>query len=244
MKRITRISPALLLSCLPLLSGCINSGGAINFSGSGMVACVVSRLMECAPGGIPYGVKLAAEQGDADAQYQMGQAYDHGGKIVYTDSREAARWYRLAAEQGHADAQFKLGYMHHHGEGVAEDGKEALKWYRMAVEQGNAKAQYGLGMLYHEGFGVHVDHDESRKWFMMAAENLRTTAEDGDMDAQYLLGYAYEYGRGVTTDRKEALKWYQKAAEQGHTGGGVDLEYTLKQLRKDTEQDDAKASTI
>ena len=43
--------------------------------------------------------RLAAEQGDADAQYNLGVMYDNG-QGVPQDYAEAVKWYRLAAEQG------------------------------------------------------------------------------------------------------------------------------------------------
>ena len=52
--------------------------------------------------------RLAAEQGDASAQYSLGVMYDFG-RGVLEDDAEAVRWYRLAAEQGDADAQNRLG---------------------------------------------------------------------------------------------------------------------------------------
>ena len=75
--------------------------------------------------------RLAAEQGDATAQFNLGVMYANG---------EAVRWYRLAAEQGYAAAQFNLGVMYANGEGVPEDDAEAVRWYRLAAEQGYATA--------------------------------------------------------------------------------------------------------
>ena len=48
--------------------------------------------------------RLAAEQGDADAQDKLGVTYA-GGEGVPQDYAEAVRWYRLAAEQGHYHAE-------------------------------------------------------------------------------------------------------------------------------------------
>jgi uncharacterized protein len=45
--------------------------------------------------------RLAAEQGYADAQYNLGLMYDYGNGVVQ-DYAEAVKWYRLAAEQGNA----------------------------------------------------------------------------------------------------------------------------------------------
>ena len=62
----------------------------------------------------------AAEQGDADAQFNLGAAYREGDGVP-KDAAEAVRWYRLAAEQGHAGAQGSLGVAYQNGEGVPRD---------------------------------------------------------------------------------------------------------------------------
>ena len=73
--------------------------------------------------------RLAAEQGLASAQYNLGVMYDNGAGVL-KDNAEAARWYRLAAEQGDADAQSNLGVMYANGEGVLKDAAEAVRWSR------------------------------------------------------------------------------------------------------------------
>ena len=55
-----------------------------------------------------------AEQGLADAQYNLGVMYDEGEGVAQDDA-EAVRWYRLAAEQGDAGAQNNLGVMYDEG---------------------------------------------------------------------------------------------------------------------------------
>ncbi len=45
--------------------------------------------------------QLKAEQGDAQAQFNLGVRY-RLGEGVLKDAKEAARWVRKAAEQGHA----------------------------------------------------------------------------------------------------------------------------------------------
>ena len=49
----------------------------------------------------------AAEQGVADAQYNLGVMY-YNGQGVKQDYIKAVEWYQKAAEQGHAEAQFNL----------------------------------------------------------------------------------------------------------------------------------------
>jgi transposase len=86
------------------------------------------------------GTLVGAEQGNADAQFNLGVMYDNG-EDVPQDHAEAARWYRRAAEQEHASGQYNLGTMYAFGEDVPQDHAEALKSYRRAAEQGNADAQ-------------------------------------------------------------------------------------------------------
>jgi len=60
-----------------------------------------------------------AEQGDTDAQYNLGQMYRQG-QGVQQDNKTAVKWYTLAAEQGIANAQVNLGVMYRRGEGVPQ----------------------------------------------------------------------------------------------------------------------------
>ena len=51
--------------------------------------------------------KPLAEQGNADAQFNLGQMYRRGDGVPQ-DHKTAVKWYRLAAEQGYAFAQYNL----------------------------------------------------------------------------------------------------------------------------------------
>src|SRR5437899_270355 len=64
--------------------------------------------------------EMAAEQGDASAQLNLGNSY-YNGQGVPQDYKEAMKWYRKAAEQGDVFAQFNLGIMFYHGQGVPKD---------------------------------------------------------------------------------------------------------------------------
>ena len=113
--------------------------------------------------------RIAAEQGHADAQCDLGYMYG-SGRGVTQDYAEAVRWYRKAAEQGNADAQCYLGDMYKYGQGVTQDSAEAVRWYRKAAEQGDASAQYHLALRYKYGEGVPKNLSEARRWFQKAAD--------------------------------------------------------------------------
>jgi len=87
-----------------------------------------------------------AEEGEAEAQFNLACAYDEG-KGVLRSAEEAVKWWHKAAEQGHAIAQYNLGLAYEIGEGVTEDETEALKWYRMAAEQGNEEAKESIAAI-------------------------------------------------------------------------------------------------
>jgi len=154
------------------------------------------------------GSRQAAEQGDAQAQYNLGLCYVTGDGVE-KDEREAVKWFLLAAGQGNADAQNHLGFCYDNGTGVEKDAREAVKWYRLAAEQGNAVAQSNLGVSYQDGTGVDKDEREAVKWYRLAAGQ-------GNAQAQYCLGSCYDNGIGVEHDAAEAVKWYRLAAEQGN----------------------------
>ena len=200
--------------------------------------------------------RKAAEAGDAQAQFNLGFAYEYG-EGVPQNSIEAVKWYRKSAEQGYARAQSNLGFAYEHGEGVQKDATEALKWhckaaksYRKSAEQGDADAQSNLGAAYEYGYGVGKNKTEAANWY-------RKAAEQGNAEAQKALAKCYTDGKGVPQDATEAAKWYRKSvesycksAEQGDAqaqlhlgfayekGEGVPQNYTeaAKWYRKAAEQ--------
>ena len=111
--------------------------------------------------------KPLAEQGNADAQYNLGFMYDKG-RGVQQDYKTAVKWYKLSAEQGDADAQTNLGFIYEKGLGVRQDYKIAVRWYILSAEQGNADAQYNLGLMYGTGLGVIQDNIYAHMWWSVA----------------------------------------------------------------------------
>ena len=85
-------------------------------------------------------VFLAAEQGNATAQLNLGVMYADG-RGVLKDDAEAVKWYRLAADQGQVDAQYGLGLMYADGRGVLKDSVLAHMWSNIAGANGNASAR-------------------------------------------------------------------------------------------------------
>ena len=75
---------------------------------------------------------MKADQGNAEAQHNLGLKY-HTGEGVPQDDEEAVRWYRLAADQGLAVAQSMLSFMYATGRGVPQDDTLAHMWCNLAA---------------------------------------------------------------------------------------------------------------
>ena len=131
-------------------------------------------------------LKPIAEQGNIEAQHNMGFIYDQGLGIQ-RDYHKAIEWYRKAAEQGYAEAQYNLGGMYLNGLGVSQDFKEAVKWFRKVAEQGFPYAQNNLGVMYANGQGVPKNFIQAYAWFDLAAsQGDDGGAENRDMVAKQM----------------------------------------------------------
>ena len=80
--------------------------------------------------------RLAALQGDVDAQFDLGDSYATGEGVAL-DHAEAVKWWHKAAEQGHAPAQYNLGLIYTNGRMAARDYVLAHMWYSLAATQGD-----------------------------------------------------------------------------------------------------------
>lgn len=184
----------------------------------------------------------AAEQGDAEAQFNLGKMYFHKSSLKKEERVanwvEAEKWLRKAADQGHAEAQFYMGRICSFGIGLpAKKPDESRVWFTKAAEQGHipsmlaldryrevaelgyAEAQYELGKQYEEGAGVSLDEGEAMAWYLKAANNTKTYSEHilehPSSKAAYAIAKMYEEGRGVPKNDETALAWIIKAAEMG-----------------------------
>jgi TPR repeat protein len=93
-----------------------------------------------------------AEKGDADAAFNLGQAY-RLGRGVPTNIAAATTWFQRAAAKGHVDAETTLGLL------LFGNGDQAggLKWLKAAAEKGEARALLVYGTALINGDGVTRD---------------------------------------------------------------------------------------
>jgi hypothetical protein len=136
-------------------------------------------------------LRKQAEQGDPDAEFQLGFAYAYPKRTdinppetagLSPDFVEAAKWLQKAADQGYAPAESALGDLLARGVLGGDRIGEALNWVRKAADKGSAPAETMLGVMLYYGeistvrtFHVPTAQDkaEGLRW-------LRKGAADGD----------------------------------------------------------------
>lgn len=87
-----------------------------------------------------------AEKGDADAAFNLGQAY-RLGRGVAVDLAKAQKWLEKAARAGHLDAQTTLGLL------LFDSGNRdaAMRWLKQAAERGEPRAMLVYGTALFNG---------------------------------------------------------------------------------------------
>ncbi len=152
--------------------------------------------------------KKLAEQGDATAQFRLGDRYV-AGQGVSQDYKKAFYWFQKAAEQGLTVSQYNLGVMYRDGQGVIENYKQALYWFQKAAEQNLSAAQYNLGYIHEYGQGVIENYKKAIYYYQKAAEQ-------GHAEAQYNLGAMYYNGKGVMENNNKAYALMLMAQANRH----------------------------
>ncbi|WP_300974308.1 SPOR domain-containing protein [Sphingomonas sp. LHG3406-1] len=96
--------------------------------------------------------KPLAARGQADAAYNLGQAYKLG-RGVPADLVTAQRYYEQAARAGHLEAKTSLGLL------LFQNGNRsgAMRWLREAADAGEPRAMLVFGTALFNGDGVPED---------------------------------------------------------------------------------------
>ncbi len=181
------------------------AGDGMSVAKSGMSQSLSLDLPPATVG--PLSLRLAAANGDASAQFEVGARLAEG-KGTNQNFKDAAKWYQRSASQGFAQAEYRLGTLYERGLGLKADPVRAADWYKRAAEQGNVKAMHNLAVLSANQSGGSPDYATAAQWFEQAAEH-------GLSDSQFNLAVLNENGLGVQQDLTTAYKWLSLAAKSG-----------------------------
>ena len=155
-----------------------------------------------------YWLQQAAENGDLDAQYWLGQHYYHGSSGFPKDPKTAHQWLDKAAAAGGRDTRYQVGMTYFSG----GEYTTARYWLQRAAAQDNPQAPSVLRAI-----------DALTAETTPPAAALRQAAEAGSASAQYQLALRYRKGEGVAQNPTEADYWLRRAAEQEHEDAQIAL---------------------
>lgn len=155
-------------------------------------------------------LRIAAEAGDAEAQFYLGEELRHQKNYMTT---EAQKWFEESAKQGNLYAMVRLS---RNGTGLckvigncAKGQKTPNEWLEEAYQIANAKAAQGDAEAMYILYWVTVDD----------FPYLVKSAEAGFPFAQYWLARRYTNGDGffwLPWQRSQQVeRWFKAAAENG-----------------------------
>lgn len=156
-------------------------------------------------------LKAKAESGNAQAQVELGEAYEDG-KNTTKNLTLAEKWLSKASEKECAYANFRLSKLYFFEEATVTQRKRGFYLAQKLAKQGSAEAQEMLGRMYILGFNVKSDIKTGLYWITKASDN-------GHYFASQRMGWLYEHGRYVKKDEAIAFSWYEKATRQNPFSG-------------------------
>jgi TPR repeat protein len=115
----------------------------------------------------------SADLGHAEANFRLGDAYEHGKLSCPRDPALSVHFYTGAAQQSHPLAMMALcaWYMVGAEPVLEKDENEAYEWARKAAETGLPKAEYTVGFFTETGIGCRRDPLEANVWYVRAADH-------------------------------------------------------------------------
>jgi len=117
-------------------------------------------------------IQLAANAGNALAQFDLGATYANGSFGLPKDFGTAVYWFQLAAAQGQIPAELSLGQIYYGGQGVPRDYGQAFHWFQIAADKGELHAAFALGSMYLLGQGTSEDDERAYIWMTIAAIHM------------------------------------------------------------------------
>eukprot|EP01031_Cornospumella_fuschlensis_P022534 gene22534-27503_t len=210
-----------------------------------------------------YWLRRAAEQGDADACFELANYFiDKGHNNTDTNAiypEEAMQWLRVASQLNHLEAKAMLGtalvfgnntnnHYHNYDEDIDHNNSSSVSHQEMegvvllkdAAERGHADAQFYYSRCLMEGRGnVEKDPQLAFHWLSSAAAQGHGAAEL-DLGLTYWWGCFPPYDLSIAEDYQKAVFWLRKAADKGFGLAQLTLgEFYLQGLG--VEQDHEKA---
>jgi hypothetical protein len=151
-------------------------------------------------------IAKAAENGDAEAQFRLGELYSAGAPGFEQDSKRAQEWYERAADQDYAPALRRLGEMRLARKKLSKDETERARIYiERAAKLGDVASMLQAAAMLERSRDPERDY-LSLYWYRQAAEL-------GNAGAQFEAGKRL---LSVSFEREIARRYLEAAASQGN----------------------------
>jgi TPR repeat protein len=165
--------------------------------------------------------RKAAEQGHAEAQYNLGICFENGTGVPWANREDSiSEWRSIKLRFEERNGPKK------HGARTNVDEIEAYAYFQIASTT-HERARNKLKELEASMSAIRLEKAKKRaselgakiasnQFAIEEAMRHLKAATLGDSNAQFNIGLCYHEGRGVTKDFVQAVSWYQKSAAQGN----------------------------
>ena len=148
--------------------------------------------------------QLAADQGNADAQWRLAWMYDQG-RGVEVNSAKATRLMVKPALLGYPQALFRVAQGMYSGVGANPDGEAALQLFKTDLAHGNNRGLLAVGYVY----------AQSPRTAQYLDLFYQPAAVAGEKDAFTNLGYVNHLQLVPNSSLGNARKFYDLAIKEG-----------------------------
>ena len=121
----------------------------------------------------------AADAGDINAMFMLGQMYYTGFWVVEQDFVKAYDWFMRSADGGDQNSMYYLGVLYRLGLGVEKDYDKAFAWYMRSADLGYYAAMKEIGDMYEKGEGVKQNKAKAEEWHAKADAALANARRSG-----------------------------------------------------------------
>ncbi|MGB7440803.1 MAG: DUF2610 domain-containing protein [Coleofasciculaceae cyanobacterium] len=173
---------------------------------------------------------VAAENGNASAMLEIGNAYLYGREgVLVKDLAKAEEYFNQALSVGALEAETALGRLYTakateaqksgDTEAFEQANEKRLAYYQKGAQKGSSTSMYWLAEMYRYGDYVKLDLQKAIEWYKKS-----TSASDIDAALALAKLYADESTAGLgEAQPEEAAKYFRIAMELGSETAGLEL---------------------
>lgn len=145
----------------------------------------------------------AAENGNVDAQYFLGDLYLYPNPYVEPNEAEGLKWGEKASQNGNFHSTYEL-MNYYYGHDMYDQAMQYAKRFEQQTERVFIpNLQCWIGMRFYD-----------KKNFTEAFNYFRESSKGGDMDGLFMEGYCFFNGQGTNQNYREAINLWQKGADK------------------------------